>query len=149
MPMISPVRQLRQNVMAAAAAEFPGNEVSVVAGKLHHAANENSGIPVLAVYPDVEAEDAIVITQDTAVFVQFFLSWSRTERDQTVDPTTLEDYAHRLRLRLQTYAVAPGTTENWTLRLQEVRYDDDPSGNRTRFTARVISMGQNLAETTA
>jgi hypothetical protein len=144
----SPSMTVRNLLVEVLRDEFSTAELSDVRhGKLHPSIQG----PIAAVYPVEEGEGRRVIDQDTLVAVQVYLKWSeRVDPRATTDPTTIEAYAERFREAVYT-ATHPyaGSAGVWDLRVLRVVYEDDPTGQRTRFTAFVQAMGQNFAETTA
>lgn len=148
MPNPSPSTTVRAALKAILRAEFSEVElIDVRDDKLHPAIQG----PVAGIYPMSESEGRRVLDQDTLVAVQVYLRWKPEIRpEQQVDPTTIESYAQRFREALYT-ATHPmaGSAGVWDFRILRVEYEDDPTGNRSRFTAYVQAIGQNFAETSA
>jgi hypothetical protein len=139
---------VRNAVIAALNTEFAAEGITFKHDKMHPAMGLSG--PVGAVYPDGETErPGRVIEQVTVVYVQVFRQWTKeVDPAQEVDPTTTEAWANRVKTRLKG-AQNLGTGDVWYFRVTTVAYMDDPTGNRTRFLARVQAHGgnPNLVET--
>lgn len=145
----APVTQLRTRLKAIIEDEF-GNTLPVKMGRLHEA---HPG-PAAGIYPLTEVEGRQVLVQDTAAAVQVFLPWApprgQVRPDFVADPAVLEEYAERLREAVYGGTHPINATRGvWDLRLTRVDYQPDPTGQITRFTATVVAIGENFAETDA
>lgn len=149
MTHISPATKLRTQVRAILVSEFTSAELTIFDDKLHESLGQDG--PVAGIYPVFENEGVRVLDQDTEVAVQVFLRWSKqVQPTQTVDPLAAETYAERVRDATYRYTTPyAGSSEVWDLRLTGIAYEDDPTGNVSRFTATFRAIGQNFAETTA
>lgn len=149
MAQTAPITETRAFVQAALEAEFTPDELRVKPGRLH--ASHPGGFA--GIYPMSESEGRNVLDQDSMVAVQVFLPWEagrNIDARRVVDPTQIESYAERLRERIYTMTHPRlGTAGLWDARVTRVEYEADPTGQVTRFTAYVIGIGQNFAETTA
>lgn len=128
--------------------EFAAEAFQVKAGRLHPAVGDNG--PVAGVYPDGEG-GAGQIAARTRVVVQVYGRWTkRVDVKAVVDPSQIEDWAWRFRRALQGKRVTDGQ-HVWWFDLVDVRYPDDPVGQKTRFEATVEAVGPNgaIVETTA
>lgn len=80
--------------------------------------------------------------QDTEVLVQFYNKYTlKVDPTQAVDPAIVEDLADKFRLALKGGYKGSGAV--WYFMLVDITYPDDPTGNKTRFEARVVAKGNN------
>lgn len=124
--------------------EFAAESIVFQKGKLHPANGLQGNVG--GIYPETEDERAgRVIEQVGVVYVQVFQQWTK-EIDPTrvVDPSTVIGWAGRLKRKVEDLAV-PGTSTTWFYRCTGVGYQDDPTGARNRFLARVQAHGSNPA----
>ena len=146
--MSSPSTEMRDIIIAALNAEFAPEGIVFKSDKMH-AAMGNQG-HVGAVYPDSEyTRDRRAIEQITTVYIQVFAKWQKeVDPSQQFDPTLVEGWADRLRTALKAVQT-PALDHQWFFFLTQVDYTDDPTGNRSRFLARVQghSGNSNLVET--
>lgn len=102
----------------------------------------NTGAAI-GIYPEREqARMDRVIQLSVFVVVQFHLGFD-DEPDETIqrDPREIAGYAGRFRTAVGTNLGA--AADNWFLRLGEIVYPPDPTGNITRFEALVEAVGEN------
>jgi hypothetical protein len=144
--MPSPARLAAEAVASVIDAEFVVEGIVAEHDKIHESLGHLG--PRVAIYPDSEGpaiEDAN--QQITDLTVQFFGKYDRQiDPEQRVDPRAIVDLAHRFRMAFYTYERAnPGTDDVWFMHVLDIRYPDDPTGNKTRFVARIRCYGTNAA----
>lgn len=146
--MASPSTEIRAIVKATLEAEFAADALVVLDDRLHPSLGSEG--PIAGVHPLDEVEiDTNASSMQTRVRVQVYNFWDKqVDNNQTVDPATIESWAHRFRTALRG-AGTPGTGDVWFLRLLDISYPPDPTGNITRFEATVAGWGGNsgLVET--
>jgi hypothetical protein len=93
------------------------------------------------------------VVQETYVEVKFYHLWTQEISPSTiVNPTQITAYAERFRDAVRRAKLSdPGTGQVWYFDVRRVQYPSDPTGNKTRFVARVRAFGNNagLVETTS
>lgn len=90
------------------------------------------------------------IVQEIELSVRFYGYYEKkVDPTQRVDPTRVEGYAYRFQQAVENDDAA-GTDKVWYYNVAGIEFPDDPTGNKTRFVARVIAYGNNpaLIETT-
>jgi len=146
--MTAPMTEMRHIIIDALNTEFAPEGIVFASDKLHPSLGTNG--PVGGVYPDEEtAVPNRRIQQLNVCFVQLFCEWHKEVNPaQSFDPDLIEGYADRLRKALKSVQT-PATAQNWYFTVASVGYMDDPTGNRSRFLARVEGAGSNsnLVET--
>lgn len=118
--------------------------------KLPRSTGHDAPEAALAVYPEAATPDPrhrvmLVIPCVLQVYLPYE---ARVDEGQQVDPTTIAGYADRLRRGFATGQGA-GNSDLWYLRIDNITYPDDPTGNKTRFEAQITGRGDNTAELTA
>lgn len=105
----------------------------------------------LACYPVRQRPNANrQIILDTEVMFQFFDAYDRQiDPEQAVSPARIEQFAERF-LRALQKGNSPSTDHTWFFNLIDLEYPRDPTGNRTRFEARILVKSGNpsIVETT-
>lgn len=101
----------------------------------------------VAVSPLRSREDSRVAVQlNVEVLLQVYLPYSATpDSDIAVDPTLIEGYAQRIRDAFRGEGSSGSTSAFWGLRVREVEYPDDPTGNKSRLEATILGYGDNTA----
>ena len=95
----------------------------------------------IAVYTDSETQrPGRILELIVLVTVQFHLGY-KAEPDETIvrDPGVIEAYADRLRAAFD----EGGGADHWFSHLISITYPDDPTGNKTRFEARIEGRAGN------
>lgn len=136
---------VRARVKEVVEAEFAAENYTVEDDKLPRAAGRD-GEARLACYPDREVESfQDVNVLEIEVVLQVYLAYEAVP-DETIarDPAEIEAVAARLRDAFQTESNG-ANPDFWFLRLSNIDYPDDPTGNRTRLEARFIARAQNTA----
>lgn len=115
--------------------------------KLLRAAGKD-GAAKLAIYPEgAQPARQQRITLVVPVVLQVFLAYAaEPDENLVVNPLTIVDLAESFRQGFGPASVEPATGEAWFLRLQGVRYPDDPTGNKSRFEALIEGVGTNAVE---
>lgn len=143
--MASAMTEMRHTVLDALNAEFSG-EIEFISDKLHPAVALDRARG--AVYPDLrDSRSGQVIEAIPVAYVQIFLQWEKkVDPEQVVDPNAIEDAVDRAERAIQ--AVADhGDNQIWFFYVTNVRFIDDPTGNRSRAELRVEGHGTNTAIT--
>jgi hypothetical protein len=144
--MAAPEAIVMERVKAAAdTALGPRGLPPVAYDKLLRAAGKD-GVAELAVYPEgAQPKRGQRIELVVPVVLQVYLPFNPDPDEHlAVDPLTIVEHAEAFR---QTFAPGtPATDDVWFLRLEGIRYPDDPTGNKTRFEALVEGLGTNDVE---
>lgn len=149
MPVTASATQARKVIMQIADAEFAA-EGWITASDWLHPSLGHSGTR-MGCYTEVQApnrEHGLIL--DTEVHFQFFGYYDKEiDPEQAVDPAIVENYAERFMRALQV-GNAPNLSHAWFLNLMDITYPGDPTGNKTRFIARIAvrSGDPSLVETT-
>lgn len=148
-PVTAPITIARNKLIAVLTAEFAAEGWVPVADILHKSLGRD-GKTRIGVSPMRESAIANnALLQRHTILVQFYRPWKDIiDPDQIVDPTDIETLAERFKRSL--VRNDPDTNSAWYFELQDIEYPHDPTGNATRFEARVIAWGSNtsLVETT-
>lgn len=109
-------------------------------------ASGRDGSAVAGVSPEDSREDPrIVGSLVVNVLLQLHLGFNDSpDEDYAVDPTIIEGYASRLRTAFKTQS-SGSAGDFWYLRLKEIRYPEDPTGNKSRFDAYIEGRANNEA----
>lgn len=77
------------------------------------------------------------------VLLQLYLAYS-AEPDETivVDPRPIAEFGHRLREAFRTQE-SSNSPQLWFLRLTQINYPRDPTGNATRLEAHILGTAEN------
>lgn len=138
MPVTATATEARQALMAIADAEF-APEGFVTEDDWLHPSLGHEGTR-LACYPEAQAfsrSEALVM--DTEIHFQFFDYYDRQiDPEQAVSPVQIEQYAERFIRALQRNN-SPSTDHLWYFNLVDIEYPRDPTGNKTRFVARIVA----------
>lgn len=149
LPVTSPTTTARLALMAVLADEFSVEGFTVVGDILHRSLGRD-GKTRIGVSPLQETQySRNALVNEPRLLVQFYGAWpDKIDPKTTVDPTKIETYAERFRRALHGHD--PKTNTLWFFDKLEITYPHDPTGNATRFEARVTAMGSNsmLVETT-
>lgn len=136
---------VRARVKEVVEAEFAAENYHVADDKLPRAAGRDGQV-ALACYPESEREsfrDANVL--DITVVLQLYLPYEAVPDEHIErDPTEIEELAARLRSAFRTQSNG-NDADFWFLRLTNIEYPDDPTGNRTRLEAQFAACAQNEA----
>lgn len=127
--------------------EFAPEGIVAQFDNLHASLGQNG--PVCGLAPEMEEPERTDFNQLTfAVQVQFFLKYSlEIDPLQAVDPSAILAMATRFRSACHVWETGDsGTNELWFLTVGRIMYPDDPTGNKSRFVARVIGRGSNPSE---
>lgn len=148
-PVTSPMTTARNALLARMHDEFGGDGFTVVADKLHKSLGRD-GTTRIGVSPIQEtplSSNRLVVGY--AMLVQFYGKWTdKIDPALSIDPTAVETYSERFKRSLKGHD--PNTDTVWYFLLTDLTYPDDPTGNITRFEAKVTATGSNssLIETT-
>lgn len=144
MPVTSPMTVARLTLAAAVEAEFVPDGFSVKNDRLHKSLGRN-GHTTIGTSPLQEVplpNDKNLLQY--GIFVQFYGGWQDTiNPEEVVDPAGIENYAERFKRVLQ--ANDPDQSNIWYFNLAEITYPEDPTGNMTRFEAKVTAYGVNTS----
>lgn len=143
MSVKSPTTQAREYIQSILNTEFANERISVRAGFTDNSLAQY-GV-VAAVYPlneEPNFDDRLELL--TTIGVDFLAVWEPDpDADRVVDPAVIETYAYRFRVALSEYKQT-ATSTIWWFSLNELIYDNDPTGNISRFTATIVAHGENL-----
>lgn len=113
-----------------------------------HGKDYAADIGHLAVYQEAERPNPRRrIELVTTVRVQCYLGFEAEPNEEIVrDPNVIGAYAGRLRAALEgDGSNGTGANASWFLRMGDVEYPPDPTGNITRFEALIEHVGENSA----
>lgn len=147
----SPFEIVATAVKDAFDAEFASEGFTMTFDNLHESLGRNRvDVGISPEEDNVNMRNALV--QETWVEVKFYDLWRQEiTPDTVVNPTRITSFAQRFRDCLRTTSVStPGTGMVWYFDVRNIRYPNDPTGNKTRFVASVRAYGNNsnLTETT-
>lgn len=146
--MAVPETTVRERVKTVIEAEFDGSpapDLTVENDKLPRAAGMD-GRTRCACFPEWSGEQVGRVVQLVVrVKVQLYLAFTaEPDENIAVDPATIEGYADRLRR-----AFGPNssglTSDMWYLRLTQIDFPDDPTGNKSRLEATIEAACDNPA----
>ena len=126
------------------ATEFAAEGVTPLHDKLHESLG-NDGIEVaispIGIRPTIKDN----ATLETTLLVQFYNIYDREiDPYQQVDPRDVSMFFARFHYALETYQDSnAGNEQVWYFLLSSVDFPDDPTGNKSRFEARVQAFGAN------
>jgi len=142
--MSSPATTARNTLITLLSAEFGPDNFAVRPDKLDKSLGFDGA--VIGVYPIRErpnSRDRLEL--QTTIQVQLYGHWDpQTDPNEIVDPSTVEAWADRFRTMIGSYTQT-GTSQVWWFQLDEIVYENDPTGNCTRFCATVMARGANPA----
>lgn len=140
----APETVARQAIKAALEAEFASEGFPVYDDRLHESVGGDgkTRIATSPIRSTPMASNKLVLIHE--ILVQFYGKWNKeVEPLQRVDPARIENFAERFRRAMQ--SSDPRDPLAWYFDVREVAYPNDPTGNKTRFEARVAVMGNNTA----
>lgn len=142
----APETQARAALHALLVSTFGGDHpatVQIKNDRLHPSQGSKGtvvGTSPVRSYPDQHNAQQL----DIEILVQFFGRWRKEiNPEQSVDPAAAEAFAERFRAALRDGD--PDTNGVWFFRLTSLDFPPDPTGNITRFEARVVAVGNNTA----
>lgn len=143
MAVTSPSTQTRAALKTVIESEFSAENFTVLDDRLHESLGDKGvriGTSPVREYPSSNNMNVL----NSEILVQFYGKW-RKEIDPTqqVDPSIIEGYAERFRRAVN--GADPKTEYVWFFNVLEISYPNDPTGNKTRFEARVLATGENSA----
>lgn len=149
MAVTAPETAARNAIKAALALEFAAEGFPIYDDRLHPSLG-GEGKTRIATSPirstPMASNKMVLITE---ILVQFYGKWTKkVDNEQQVDPLRIETFAERFRRRM--HISDPHRPDAWYFDVREITYPHDPTGNITRFEARVAVVGNNpaLIETT-
>lgn len=146
--VVAPETEAREALVRLLETTYSEEAFRVRSDKLHPSLGDE-GV-VLGVYPDHTRHDSRnALTSEMNLVVQFYGSYQKQiDRNMVVDPAKVESYAERFRraLKSQPFSASPAV---WYFMLEDLAFPLDPTGNITRFVAKLKARGNNtaLAET--
>lgn len=142
--MSSPATAARTTLISLLTAEFGSEGFAIRPDRLDKSLGfDGAVIGVSPVRERPNPQDRLELW--TTLQVQLFGNWNpQTDPNEIVDPTTVEAWADRFRSMIGNYKQT-GSSTVWWFQLDGIEYDNDPTGNCTRFTATVTARGQNSA----
>lgn len=142
MTVTSPYEQAANQLAAAIDAEFAAEGLTTEHDCLHDSLGWEGAR--ICVYPEMDVPMAgRMIQEDITIYVKYLgLYDKQIDPEQSVDPRPVTVIAERLRRAINA-AADLGTPHVWYYDLFEVTYPKDPTGNKTRFLARIVAHGQN------
>ena len=142
--MSSPATAARTTLITLLTTEFGADNFVVRADKLDKSLGFDGAVSCVCPLRERPNSRARLELQ-TTIQVQLFGHWDpQTDPNEIVDPTTVEAWADRFRTMIGGYTQT-GTSRVWWFQLDEIVYENDPTGNCTRFCATVIARGDNPA----
>lgn len=143
--MSAPETDIRTYIKTVVEDEFSTEGWTVEADKIGRSAGMDGETHVAASPVRARENERVAIRLDIEVLLQVYLPYSATP-DETivVDPGVIEGYANRLRTALAPSG-AMATDNLWGLRVTDVDFPDDPTGNKTRLEATIAGFADNPA----
>lgn len=145
--MPAPETIVLERVAAAAdAALVPRDLPECAFDKLLRAAGKDGAR--VAVYQEEAAPNARNrLVLEVPVVLQVYLAFeAEPDENLVVDPRVIAEHAQAFREALRGPAGQATDPSPWFLKLQAVRYPDDPTGNKSRFEALIVGVGENEIE---
>jgi hypothetical protein len=143
MPVVAPETVARQKLQLILQTAFATEQFKVLMDKLSPSIGSNGvriGISPIVSAPAPNNEKVL----NMSILVQFYGKWKQeVNPDSVIDPALIESYAERFREAILNND--PKTNQVWYFRVLSVTYVDDPTGNKTRFEANVLAVGENPA----
>jgi hypothetical protein len=142
MAVTAPITTARLGLIALLNTEFRPDGAEAVGDRLHSAVGKDGRIRI-GVSPQQEVPmPSDKNTLQFGMLVQYYGGWeARVDPQQTVDPTRAETTAERFKRALRGHD--PKTSSVWFYSLVDLTYPTDPTGNITRWEARVTAYGPN------
>lgn len=136
--------EARTLITTALGLEFTPDGFSVLDDKLTRFMGADGNY--IAVSPIRERPGSNAHTLEAQILVQLY-GWYDAKIDpaQQVDPGLVEGWADRVRECLKPIGTAAGTDTCWYVRVDDIEFPDDPTGNKTRLEATVRAFGSNNA----
>jgi hypothetical protein len=124
-------------------AEFTADGFSVSDDKLNRAIGRDGA--QIGISPIRERPGSNAGTLEAEILVQVY-GWydPQINEFQQVDPAVVEDWAERFKDAMRPESIG-NTSVFWYVRIEEILFPDDPTGNKSRFEARVKAFGNNNA----
>lgn len=147
-PVTAPITIARNKLISVLTTEFAAEGWAATSDILHKSLGRD-GRTRIAVSPLSETPGGNKLLMQYNMLVQFYGGWKdEIDPNTRVDPSKIETYAERFKRSL--YKNDPMAPTAWYFLLQDIQYPHDPTGNATRFEARVLAYGENsmLIETT-
>lgn len=144
MTVTSQMTSARSAIAAALTTEFAAEGFTPVNDRLHESMGGDGRTRIGTSPIRSRPMPSNKLVQVSEVLVQFYGKWKKEIDPETrVDPAAIENYVERFLRRMRTSD--PGTGTVWYFDVAEVTYPNDPTGNKTRFEARVNAYGNNPA----
>lgn len=146
MPTTSPFQAVSTAVIAIFNAEFATEGFTMIRDRLHESlGRQSTQVGIWPLEDNVTDSDALVL--ETWSEVRFYDLWTQEiSPDTVVDPTRITAFAERFRRALQSSLANDTSTDIvWYLDVRKITYPPDPTGNSTRFHARIRAFGNNTA----
>lgn len=145
MPVTNPATIARTKLLAVLQAEFGSDAGTVVVSDILHKSLGRDGRTRIGISPAMEnplsSNEAVMVY---TMLVQFYGPWKdKIDPNQTVDPTLIETKAERFKRAVR--GNDPDVDTAWYFKVNQIQYPHDPTGNATRFEARVQCVGTNTA----
>ncbi len=126
---------------------LPPEDWRIEKGKLHESlGSTDDGGPIAGVSPEedpVNAGNQMLL--EPVALVQVFLTWEKVvDNKRVVDPTPIMTLAGAFRVEIETRQ-NHNTDGLWFYNIERLWYPGDPTGQKTRFHARVKGVGDNPA----
>lgn len=142
MSITAPETEARLQLIDLINAEFTPEGYSAIGDRLHESLGDKG--TRIGVSPQRARPTRDENVLGTELLVQFYGKWDKDiNPEQVVNPTKVETYAERFRRALRTSD--PKTGRVWFFRLTSMDYPEDPTGNKSRFEATVVAVGENSA----
>jgi hypothetical protein len=144
MTVTPPITIARDTLLALLTTEFTADGFLITGDKLHkslgHDGQTRIGVSPIQEIPWQKDNNVALIS----LLVQFYGAWeARIDPELQVDPDAVEVYAERFKRRLQ--GNDPDVATAWYFNLADIVYPEDPTGNITRFEAKVTTYGTNTS----
>jgi len=149
MPVTSAYEQVATQLKTIIDTEFSADGITAIFDNLHESLGRDRVECGIAPIEDVMMERNGIV-QETWVEVKMYDLWTQEISPTTlVDPSAITNKAERFRRAVRA-ANDAGTGVLWYFDVVRVQYPNDPTGNKTRFVARVKAFGNNagIIETT-
>lgn len=122
--------------------EFAAEGFTTVADHIHESLGHQG--TVIGISPESQNPDPKdLLVQETVILIQFYAAYNlKIDPKQQVDPRVVTGYADRFLKALKGYTPVVND-QFWYFYITTLEYPKDPTGNKSRFEARIRAYANN------